>query len=255
MSAAVTACIVFACVFGGTLLGMVIRRNLPEHHLTSDSKEIVMLGMGVTATMSALVLALLIQAAKTSHDTQSDEVMQLAADFIRLDLVLNNYGPETQGIRILVRSVAAGLDRTWPEKTFRLKLESPEWRVGGAGFYKQIKGLSPRNDFQRSLKTEAFQISFEMGQTRALLLGQTGSSIPTPFLVTLVCWLIMIFVILGLFAPPHTTAIVVLGFCALSVSGAIFLILELDHPFDGMIQVSTQPIHEAVVQLGRSDED
>jgi len=213
-----------------------------------------MLGMGVTATMSALVLALLIDAAKTSHDTQSREVIQLAGDFIRLDGVLANYGPETQGVRIVVRSVAAGLDRTWPEKTYRLRLGSPEWRVGAAGFYKQIQGLSPGDDLQRSLKAEALQVAFEMAQTRALLLEQASSNMPAP-LAMLVCWLIMIFAILGLFAPPHATVIVVLAFCALSVSGAIFLIVELDHPFDGMIQVSTQPIHEAVIRLGLTDED
>ena len=255
MAPLLTACIAFACIIGGMLLGIVIRSRLPEHHLTTDSKEIIMLGMGLIATMSALVLALLIESAKTSHDTQSSEVTQLAGDFIRLDGVLNSYGSETHDIRMIIRSVVAGLDGNWPEKTYRLRLGSAEWRIGAAAFYKQIKRLAPDNDLQRSLKAEAFQIALDVGQMRALLIEQSSSSIPVPFLVTLVFWLILIFAVLGLFAPPHATAIVVLAFCALSVSGAIFLILELDRPFDGLIQVSTQPIHDAVLRLGLPDEE
>ena len=77
--------IVFACVFAGALLGILLRRILPKHHLSEDSKDVVKLGMGLIATMAALVLALLIASAKSSHDTQSTEVTEMSADFILLD--------------------------------------------------------------------------------------------------------------------------------------------------------------------------
>src|SRR5947208_13054596 len=99
--------IVFACVFGGALLGMLLRSVLPEHHLTQDSKDVVKLGMGLIATMSALVLALLIASAKSSHDTQNGEVIQMSADFIQLDRVLAHYGPETKDARGLLRLTVA----------------------------------------------------------------------------------------------------------------------------------------------------
>jgi len=96
MSAIAISWIIFACVFGGAMLGMLLRSVVPEHHLSADSKDIVKLGMGLIATMSALVLALLIASAKTSHDTQNGEVIQIAAGFIQLDRVLAHYGPETR---------------------------------------------------------------------------------------------------------------------------------------------------------------
>jgi fluoride ion exporter CrcB/FEX len=77
--------VVFACVFVGALLGIVLRRTLPKHHLNEDSKDAVKLGMGLIATMAALVLALLIASAKSSHDTQTTEVTEMSADFILLD--------------------------------------------------------------------------------------------------------------------------------------------------------------------------
>jgi hypothetical protein len=96
------------------------------------------------------------------------------------------------------------------------------------------------------------QISADLGRTRSLLLEQTGGSIPMPFLVVLVFWFTVIFITFGLFAPPNATVIAVLLVCALSVAGAIFLILELDRPFEGLIQISDAPLRSALARLGQS---
>src|SRR6266481_279601 len=105
--------IVFACVFAGALLGISLRRLVPKHHLSEDSKDVVKLGMGLIATMAALVLALLIASAKSSHDTQSTEVTEMSADFILLDRTLARYGPETKDFHNLITVIIASvLDRT-----------------------------------------------------------------------------------------------------------------------------------------------
>ena len=80
--------IVFACVFGGALLGMFIRALLPQHHLSGETKDVVKLGMGIVATLSALVLGLLIASAKGSFDAQSTELTQMSAKVILLDRLL-----------------------------------------------------------------------------------------------------------------------------------------------------------------------
>src|SRR5271167_3727685 len=117
MSPTAIACIVLACVFGGALLGMALHRILPERHLSADSKDVVKLGIALTATMSALVLALLINSAKTSYDTQRNELTQLSAKTILLDRVLAHYGPEAKEARDLLRvSAAVMVDRIWPEE-------------------------------------------------------------------------------------------------------------------------------------------
>ena len=72
-----------------------------------------------------------------------------------------------------------------------------------------------------------------------------------PFLVLLVFWVTIIFLSFGLFAPPNATVIVTLFLCALSVSGAIFMILELDRPFGGLIHISSVPMRNALAQLGK----
>jgi hypothetical protein len=244
--------VVFACVFAGALLGIVLRRLLPKHHLGEDTKDVVKLGMGLIATMAALVLALMIASAKSSHDMQSTEVTEMSADFILLDRTLARYRPETKDVRSLIPvTIANVLDQTWSGGAYRA--ENLDRALGPAAdtFYEKIQQLEPRNDFQRALYAQTLQISMELGHKRSLLLEETGGSIPMPFLVVLVFWLALIFASLGLFAPTNSTVIGVLFACALSVAGAIFLILELDRPFQGLMQISSAPLRNVLVHLGR----
>ena len=111
--------------------------------------------------------------------------------------------------------------------------------------------MEPHNDVQRSLKAQLLTTVISLGQTRWLLFEQSGSSIPVPFLMILVIWLSLIFASFGLFAPPNATVVVALLLGALSVSAAIFLILELDLPFGGLVQISDEPLRKALAHLGQ----
>lgn len=114
MSFITVSLIVFACVFGGAMLGMLLHSVLPNHHLSSESKDIVKLGMGMVATMSALVLGLLVASAKGAYEAQRAELTQMAANLAMLDRVLANYGPETKEARAMLReTVVQDLDQFW----------------------------------------------------------------------------------------------------------------------------------------------
>jgi len=244
--------IVFACVFAGALLGIALRRLLPEHHLNGDSKDVVKLGMSLIATMAALVLALLIASAKSSHDMQSTEVTEMSADFILLDRTLARYGTETKDIRSLIPvTIGNVLNQTWSADEYRTENLDRALGVGADSFYERVRQLEPRGNFQHALYAQTLQISMELGRKRSLLLEQTGGSIAMPFLVVLVFWLALIFASFGLFAPTNSTVIGVLLACALSVAGAIFLVLELDRPFQGLLQISSAPLTNTLVHLGK----
>ena len=242
---------VFALVFGSALLAMVVHSALPEHHLSTDSKDVVKLGIALIATMSALVLSLLIASAKSAFDTRSNQLVQASADIILLDRVLTRYGPETKEARsLLQRSVAATVERFWPAEGKKPIVLDPGASPVEALYYK-IDALTPQNDAQRGLRSEAATLALDVGRTRLMLFENLGTSIPVPFLVVLVFWLCIIFASFGLFAPRNATVIAVLCVCALSVAGAIFLILELDRSFEGLLQVSGAPLRSALAQLGR----
>jgi Protein of unknown function (DUF4239) len=251
LSAIAIGLVVFALVFGSALLAMFVHSRLPEDHLSSDSKDVVKLGVALIATMSALVLSLLISSAKTAFDTRSNQLVQAAADIVLLDRALARYGPETREARSLLRQdVADTVERFWPENGAKHITMDPAGSPAEA-MYDRVDGLSPQTEAQRSLRSQALALAVNVGQTRLLLLEHMGSSIPLPFLVILVFWLCIIFASFGLFAPRNATVIAVLGVCALSVAGAIFLIIELDRSFEGLLQVSGAPMRAALAQLGR----
>lgn len=247
------ALIVFACVFAGALLGMALRTRLPEHHLNEGAKDVIKLGMGLIATMTALVLGLVIATAKNSYDTQDEAVKHSAVKILLLDRVLADYGPEAKHVRdLLRRTVAQRLDAIWPGDRFQsATLDAPENAFTGQDIEEGILQLSPQTEVQRWLRSQALQIGTDITETRWLVLGGRRSSVPVPFLVVVVCWLTLIFVSFGLFAPRNGTVIAVLFLCALSVAGSIFLILELDQPFDGLMRISSAPLRYALSHLGQ----
>jgi len=251
MSSIAISSIVFACVFGGAILGMSIRAVLPQQHLNADSKDVVKLGMGIVATLSALVLSLLIASAKGSYDAQSTELTQMSTKVILLGRVLAHYGPETKETRDLLRgSVARVLDQTWSRgRSSTSHLDAPS---GGAEILAdKIQAFAPKDDRQRSLQTQAMSIILDLGQTRWLQYAQGSASISMPLLVVLVFWLTTIFISFGLFAPANVTVFSGLLVSALSMSAAILLILELYTPYSGLIQISSAPLRNALTQLGR----
>jgi hypothetical protein len=250
MTPVATSLIVFLCVFGGALAGMLLRSRLPEHHLTPESRSIVTLGMGVIGTMAALVLGLLVASAKGAYDKQSEELTDVSANIVLLDRVLSHYGPETKEARGLLRnSVASALDRTWPKERSRSSQSEP--KGDPAEVYEKIQDLSPQSETQRFIKAQALGMVVALGHARWLMMEQQSVSISKPLLTIVVFWLTINFMSLGLFAPRNATVIVTLFLCGLAVAGAIFLILEMYMPFEGLIQISSAPLRNALAQLGR----
>lgn len=251
MSSMAISSLVFACIFAGALLGIFLSRALPKHHLSADSRDAMKLGLGLIGTMSALVLGLMVSSAKSSYDTQKSEITQMSANIVQLDRTLAHYGPQTKEARALLRdSVEHALYQIWPDdKSQTAQLEPAV--VEGEALFDKIHELKPENELQRTLQPRAANFAIDLGEKRWLLFEQTGSAISMPFLVVLVVWLTIIFLGFGLLAPRNSTVVITLLLCALSVSGAVFLILELDRPFDGLIQISNEPMRKALANLGK----
>ncbi len=253
MTETATACIVFGCVFSGAVIGMLLRKVLPAEHLKDESKDVMKLGMGLLATMTALVLGLLIASAKGQYDAQRDGLDQISAKFILLDAGLAQYGPETSRARELVRqTVASAVNRIWPlDAPGSSSLIAADMTVNGRALYDEVQQLSPKSEMQRRIQSQALQLVQDLGQTRWLLAAQRESrSVPFPFLVILVFWLAVLFASFGLLSSPNATVVGVLVVCAFSVSGAVFLVLELGQPFQGLLQVSSAPMRQALGIIG-----
>jgi hypothetical protein len=250
LSSTIVALSVFACIFGAALLGMLIRAAIPEQHLSSEAQDTVKLAMGLVATMVALILGLLISSAKATYDAEKLGVTQMAAKIVNLDRLLANYGPDAKEPRGMLRTaVQRAINRMWPDKASEPAQLDPS-ASRAEGVYIAIQQLSPHNDLQTTLKSHALATALELGQLRWLEFEESGNTISLPILLILTSWLAILFVSFGLFAPSNGTVVVALFLSALSVAGAVYLLMELDCPFDGMIQISSEPFVSALAHLG-----
>jgi hypothetical protein len=203
--------------------------------------------------MTALVLGLVTASAKSSFDDVNKSMKQGAVDILTLDRLLARYGPETGEIRKgLKQAVKARIEMIWPQGSSKPADLDPI--RSGAGetaerLANAIRNLKPRDDFQRALQSRAADLTETLLQARWVVITGTESSVPAPFLAILLFWLTITFASFGLFAPRNATVIMVLLVCALSVSSAVFLVLEMDGPFDGLIKVSDEPWRYAYAHL------
>lgn len=254
MSSLAIGCIVFACTFGGAIIGMLLRRHLAEHHLNAETKDVVKFSIGIIGTMTALVLGLLVGSANASFNTQREGLAQLSADIVYLDRVLVHYGADAdQSREVLRRSVADMIERIWPHEN------SEKGSTGGTSdtsgrydaVFDQVQALAPKTDAQRALQGAAIDIIKDIARTRWSLFAHQGGSISVPLFVVIVVWFTLILASFGLFAPPNTIVVAALLICSLVLSSAIFLVSELDQPFHGIIQISSAPLESALKEMSQ----
>ncbi len=251
MNPVIVGVITFSCLFAGALLGSVLRNRLPGHHLRDDSRHLIEIGLGIIGTMAGLVLGLLVASASTSYNEQRSEVLDAASKIILLDRVLAHYGPQAQDARATLRvAVEQALVRTWPQESGS-QPTAPARAGGGEAVLDAVEALSPKTEEQRSLKPQAASLVIDLARVRWLMFEQGAESISVPLLVLLVFWFTITFLGFGLFAPSNPTVIVALALCALAVSGAVFITLEMYTPFEGIVRLSSAPVREALLHLGR----
>jgi len=254
LNALLTSLLVLVVVMAGAIVGASVGKRLPVNHLSDASKDIVKFGTGFIATMAALVLGLLVASAKGSYDAKAAEIQQAAAKVILIDQILRQYGPEAKPAREMLRalliqrqSMAWVTSETAAVAEGKAKGASSELRPDV--LRNTIAALIPANDAQRSLQGRSLQTIDDFMQMRWLFIAQSTDRISTPLLVALVVWLTTIAFCTGLYAPHNATVAVVGLLCAVSVSAAIFLIIEMYEPFSGILRISDAPLRTALGYL------
>lgn len=248
------AFIVLGCSFGAALVGMYLNRALSERYLDTESREVVKLVMGLVATMAALVLGLLVASANGSHQEQTSELRDLSANIILLDRTLALYGPDAATVRSGLRDVVQQThDSVWSPDGVRRPENLNSATVQSAAKTKlaQVAALEPKTDMQQMLKAHAFDQVDNVTKSRLQMFESRGGQIPWPFLAVLIFWICILFLGFGLLAHFNGTVTVALFLGAISVAGAIFLILELNEPYSGLLQISDKPLQMAIDQLNR----
>ena len=251
LSSVGVAGIVLLCVMGGSTLGMWLGARLPEPHRNSDSRDAVKLATGMLSVLAALVLGLLIAGVKNSFDTTDTQIRQFASTLILLNQTLEDFGPETAAPRAMLRDYTArALADNWPpDKAAPIRMEDAEAGKlldGVRAAVLLLPGGSQRRD---TLRADAASLVEEALKTRWLLIERAESSIHPLFLDTLIVWITLIFISFGYSAPRNATVAASFLLSALALAACIFLIVEMDGPFDGLITVSSSPMRSALAHM------
>ncbi|MFO0910516.1 MAG: hypothetical protein U0794_19585 [Isosphaeraceae bacterium] len=237
----------------GAAIGSLVRDRLPDHHIRDDSKDIVKTTSGMVATLVALVIGLLVSSAKSSFDDASDGVTQAGARMILIDRMLGRYGPETQPIRERMKSaLQVAIDRLWGTGTSRKEgLVAIEQGRGVDDVLEMIEGLNAVTDKQKQIRSNAISACQDLLQSRWLMIERAQTTLPLPFLAILIFWLSVLFTSFGLLTPRNRTTMLCLLVCALAMASAIALLMEMNRPFEGTIQVSPAPLLKALQVIGK----
>lgn len=245
---------VFSCSLGGAIGGLYLGSRLPAHHHTKESRDIVALGSGFVATMAALVIGLMVSAAKDSLDERRAELNQAAVDIIVADRMLSHYGPEADEARALLATMTERwIQQFWGGDDREASGLDPF--VNGPPYVERaavaVRGLVPTNDRQRQIQEAVLESLVDLERVRWLVYEQFGQpAVPMPFLLALSAWLGLIFASFGLFAPRNSTVISVLLICAVSGAAAILLIAEMEEPLTGLLQLPKTSLQRARDHLG-----
>ena len=252
MTAGATASVVSLCAFAGGVVGLLLPRVLPAHHLTKETADAVRLGTGMLSVLAALVLGLLVATARDALDTADRAIRGLSADLIQTDQTLSAYGPEAAPIRELLRRYAgAMLKEGWARSSHDLLEADLPAGATLERVRRAVLSLEPADAAQRWLRDQALAGSAALLEARWELLERQDLPIRPAFLVVLTSWIAFIFVGFGLHAPRNATVVCAFAVCASAIGASIFLVLEMEAPFDGLIRVASGPVEVALARMAQ----
>jgi len=242
--------VVFAAILAGAFAGAKVQAYLPKHHLTDETKNLVNVSTAVLATISALVLGLLISNANTSFTRLGGEVTTLSAEILRLDHILIRYGNDAEPARhLLLEFTEHKAADLFPDSPANLYLRNPSTYELLQRLEDALLALKPASARDQWWLSQAMLLAAKIGDSTWLLAQQVGQGTPKAFVALLVFWLALLFASFGLFAPPNLTSAVTLTLCALAVAGAVAMILELEQGFGSLVHISPEPMSQALRNL------
>jgi hypothetical protein len=255
--------VVLLVLMGSSALGLIVQPYLSEHHRSRETMELVRLIVAMLVTFTALVLGMLTTSVKSSFDKADSGMKGFAAELIQLDESLRQYGGEAASAREQLRNyTAAVIASTWSEEITPPSNYYPKGlphgmseslvlgdKLNQVGL--MIRELEPQDAMHRQLVADCIQRFNRVTERRWQLIEDAGGVISVPFASVVILWLAIVFASFGLNAPRNALVCVTISIAAVSIASVIYLILDLDSPFTGVIAVSSHAMRGALAHLSR----
>jgi hypothetical protein len=265
MQEVTSSLILLAVLIVSVGLGLLVRYFLPERHRSRETLEVVQLVIGMLVTLASVVLGLLTYSVKGNFDQTSTDLASLGTTIIQLDQALREYGPEADPIRAILRSyTAAAIASTWhneppppgnyypgnltPTAVGRLE-DTDLGRMLDRGEL-AARMLTPQTPLQQKLSDAALRDFQGLIAARWRVIEDARSTLTLPFYLVLCFWLVVIFGCFGFITPQRNTFLLgMITLAAISVTSAMFVILDMDTPLGGLISIGSAPLRDALAHL------
>ena len=251
-------------LLGAAGAGYFVRSRLPEKHRSQELLILVQLTINLLVTFTAIVLGLLTTSVKAGFDAAYNARGTYAAEIAQLDEYLREYGPETDKIREQLREyVAAVIASTWPDEKPPAGVQYPDVSdmplvgeshvlgdiINAVG--REINLLESKDPLHQRLQAECAQQYWDLVKARWAVIEGARASISAPFYWVLVLWLVILFASLGLTAPANRVTILVIALSAISITVAVFVIIDLDLPYGGLFSIPSTSMRDALADMMR----
>ena len=246
------ALVTFACSCAGGAVGFLIRGRLRDHHLTGASQEILKLTAGVVATLAALVLGLLVGGSKQFYDAKVNEVRTFVVNIALLDRSMSHYEPslltERQHLSRFTKVMIGGLwDANQSASSTDLLAVLDQVRA-------KLRTLEPQSAARKIAHSRMMTLTDTLMLSGSKLIETDDAAIPVPLFGIVDAWLAVIFLGFGVFAPPNRVTVLALGTAGAAVSMAVFLVVEMNTPFNGFIMIPRQMMEQVLEQISQAQQ-
>jgi hypothetical protein len=242
-------------VFAGGAIGLLLQRVLPEKYTTGPARDMIGAVAGLLTLLSALVLGLLIWTAYGVYAGQNIAVQGLAAKVLQLDMALADYGPDANALRKQLRDgLGKTLDDVWAAdqsdgnfvaNNFAAALRNLKARDGA------LAQLHPTTDQETQALAAAKATTDSIGQARLQMSFALSAPICYPLLLTVVGWIVVLFLGYGLMSKGSSTAVLGVLVGSLAVGSAFLMIIDLSSPYSGVFRASSAPLEQVLAVMGK----
>jgi hypothetical protein len=241
---------VFICLLVASLGSRALYERVPERHRAGETEGVVRLFGSFFVVMTSLVVSLMLNQAKNTLEAADKGVHAYAVQLILFDRTMRQYGvDETAAARrallAYAKQAAARMGQSDPVVSSRTADTLLRDTI------EAVQKLQPADAEHTGLKGELERRFAAVYEMRWSLVEQAEGTVPPALLVMVTLWLILIFASYGFRAPRNRFVATSFIVSSALIACAIYMILDMDVPFDGLIQVSPAPLDHVVAELSR----
>ncbi|WP_245480357.1 DUF4239 domain-containing protein [Neorhizobium sp. NCHU2750] len=203
----------------------------------------------IFVVMTSLVFGLMINSSKNTFESLDSNVHAYATQLILFDRSLRFYGDGADNVRqgLAVYLQHAIADPSRADDAVQHRRNEAEQRLTEVA--NELNLVAAADPARQALLDDLRQQYRRIVEKRWMIVEQEAGLIPRPVIGMLVAWLILIFASFGYRAPKNTVIFIVFNVASLLMATSIYLVLDMDSPFTGLVQISDAPLHRALAEM------